>query len=80
MDFIAQNIVDYAEQHSTLETDVLRDLNRETHAKILMPRMLSGHLQGKLLEMVSRMIRPGWRTLLSIFCLKKQRPAIPTRY
>jgi caffeoyl-CoA O-methyltransferase len=77
MDFIAQNIVDYAEQHSTLETDVLRDLNRETHAKILMPRMLSGHLQGRILSMISKMLKPkrileiGTYTGYSAICLSE---------
>src|SRR5690349_21710330 len=77
MDFIAENIVDYAEQHSTPETDVLRQLNRETHAKILMPRMLSGHLQGRILSMISKMINPkrileiGTYTGYSAICLSE---------
>jgi caffeoyl-CoA O-methyltransferase len=75
MDFIAQNIVDYSEAHTTAESEVLKELNRETHAKILMPRMLSGHLQGRILAMFSRMLQPrrileiGTYTGYSAICL-----------
>jgi caffeoyl-CoA O-methyltransferase len=58
MDFIPSSIEAYAEEHTTAESHVLKDLNRETHASVLMPRMLSGHLQGRLLSMFSKMIRP----------------------
>lgn len=58
MDFIDKAINDYAESHTSPESSVLRELNRETFAKVLMPRMLSGHLQGRLLSMFSRMIQP----------------------
>jgi caffeoyl-CoA O-methyltransferase len=58
MDFIPTSIEAYAEEHTTAESRVLKDLNRETHANVLMPRMLSGHLQGRLLSMFSKMIRP----------------------
>jgi predicted O-methyltransferase YrrM len=58
MDFIDKAINDYAEKHSSPESTVLQELNRETFAKVLMPRMLSGHLQGRLLSMFSRMIQP----------------------
>lgn len=65
----------YAEKMSTAETDVLRNLNRETHLKIEVPVMLSGHLQGATLSMMSRMIRPrrileiGTYTGYSAICL-----------
>lgn len=59
MDFIDESINQYAEFHSTAESSVLRELNRETNAKVLMPRMISGHLQGRVLSMLSRMIRPS---------------------
>ncbi len=58
MEFIDPKIQEYAEAHSSPESDVLQQLNRDTHAKVLMPRMLSGHLQGRALSMFSRMIRP----------------------
>ena len=58
MDFIDKALSDYAEKHSSPESSVLQELNRETFANVLMPRMLSGHLQGRLLSMFSRMIQP----------------------
>jgi len=58
MDFLDKKIEAYALNHSSPESDVLKELNRETNAKVLYPRMLSGHLQGKFLEMISWMIRP----------------------
>ncbi|MBW7936473.1 MAG: O-methyltransferase [Flavobacteriales bacterium] len=58
MDFISPEIEDYALQHSSPESDVLQSLNRETHARVLYARMLSGHLQGKFLEMISSMLSP----------------------
>lgn len=54
----------YIRAHSTLEDSVLSELVRETHLKVINPRMLSGHIQGELLKMFSRMIRP--RTILEI--------------
>ncbi len=59
MDFIDTGIQAYAENITTAESDLLQNLNRETNAKVLMPRMLSGHLQGQLLSMISHMIQPG---------------------
>ena len=58
MNIIDPAITDYAENYSSDEPAVLRELNRETFANVLMPRMLSGHLQGRLLSMLSKMIRP----------------------
>lgn len=58
MDFIAKEIEDYAELFTREEGAVLAALNRETYAKILTPRMLSGHLQGQVLRMFSQMIKP----------------------
>lgn len=58
MEFIDEKIEAYALAHSQPESDVLKKLNRDTHAKVLMPRMLSGHMQGNLLGMLSNMIRP----------------------
>ncbi len=58
MDFIAKEIEDYAELFTSEEGEVLAALNRETYAKVLTPRMLSGHLQGQVLRMLSQMIKP----------------------
>ncbi len=60
MDFIAKEIEDYALNHTKPESELLKKLNRETHAKIMMPRMLSGHLQGRLLSVFSNMIKPDY--------------------
>lgn len=60
MDFIDQKIQEYAEKHTDKEPEVLQALNRETHLKVLQPRMLSGHLQGRILSMMSKMIRPKY--------------------
>lgn len=58
MDFLPREIEAYAEKFTRQEGDVLAELNRETHAKMMTPRMLSGHLQGQVLRMFSQMIRP----------------------
>lgn len=58
MDLINESIQYYAEQHTSSESDLLKKIDRDTHAKVLMPRMLSGHLQGRVLSMISHMIRP----------------------
>ena len=58
MEFIPADIQAYVEAHSDQETALLAGLNRDTHAKVMMPRMLSGHLQGRILSMFSHMIRP----------------------
>lgn len=62
MDF--KRLLDYAEQKSDTEPELLAQLNRETHLKVLQPRMLSGTYQGRLLSMLSRMIQP--RNILEI--------------
>lgn len=58
MEFIGEELLAYAEAHSSPESKLLQQINRDTHAYILMPRMLSGHLQGRLLAMLAHMIRP----------------------
>lgn len=58
MDFLSPELNDYIELHTRPESDVLKRLNRETYAKMMMPRMLSGHLQGQVLRMFSKMIKP----------------------
>lgn len=71
------NIEEYILNHSDPEDPILAELNRETNLKILRPRMLSGHLQGKILEMISKMINPekilelGTYTGYSTICLAK---------
>lgn len=64
MEFLPEKIDNYACQHTQEESTVLAQLNRETWAKVLIPRMLSGHLQGRALSMFSKMIRP--KTILEI--------------
>lgn len=58
MDFINPDILKYSEAHTTQESDLLKRINRHTHAQVMMPRMLSGHLQGRILSMFSNMLRP----------------------
>lgn len=58
MEIIDSILSNYTEKYSSDEPPVLKELNRETFAKVLMPRMLSGHIQGRLLSMISQMIRP----------------------
>lgn len=58
MDFIDQKLASYAESHTSEEPALLSQLNRDTYANVLAPRMLSGHLQGRVLSMFSKMIRP----------------------
>ena len=58
MEFIDEKIENYAKAFTQVESDVLKKLNRETYAKIIAPRMLSGHIQGSLLSMFSKMLQP----------------------
>ncbi|MEE3038057.1 MAG: O-methyltransferase [Bacteroidota bacterium] len=60
MEFLPKELDEYICQHSQKESPLLRELNRETWAKVLMPRMLSGHLQGRALSMLSKMISPKY--------------------
>ena len=55
---VNKELEDYILQHTETEDLVLKDLTRETHVKMLRPRMLSGHLQGKFLKMTCQMIQP----------------------
>ena len=59
MDFLSSEIENYSLSHTSEENDLLKDLNRQTHVQVLQPRMLSGHLQGRILSMFSCMIRPS---------------------
>jgi caffeoyl-CoA O-methyltransferase len=75
MEFIAPEIEAYAENHTTPEANYLEELNRETNQKILIPRMLSGHLQGRVLSVLSKLQKPknileiGTYTGYSALCL-----------
>lgn len=64
MDILEPNLLQYAEEHTSPEHSLLSAINRDTHAKVMMPRMLSGHLQGRVLSMISHMVKP--RTILEI--------------
>ena len=58
MHFISDDLENYSAEHSENEPKLLEQLNRETHQKILQPRMLSGHFQGRVLSMLSKLINP----------------------
>jgi caffeoyl-CoA O-methyltransferase len=58
MHFISEELEDYAALHSQDEPQLLAALNRETHQKILQPRMLSGHFQGRVLSMIAKLVNP----------------------
>lgn len=64
MEFIDPALLAYCEAHTSGEDSLLKKITRETQAKVLMPRMLSGHLQGKMLELFTKMIQP--QTILEI--------------
>ncbi len=75
MELLPENLTRYIENHTSPEDEVLKALNRETHIKVQMPQMLSGHVQGKVLSMFSYMIQPknileiGTFTGYSAICL-----------
>lgn len=58
MHFLSEDLEDYIAFHSQDEPELLAQLNKETYQKILLPRMLSGHFQGRVLSMLSKLIRP----------------------
>ena len=60
MNFNSENLEQYCIDNSSAESELLKKLNRDTFANVLRPRMLSGHLQGSLLSMISKMIRPKY--------------------
>jgi predicted O-methyltransferase YrrM len=64
MEFIDADIEEYARVFSGEPSALLQELDRETHARILQPRMLSGHLQGRFLSFLAKVIRP--KTILEI--------------
>ncbi|RZJ31937.1 MAG: O-methyltransferase [Flavobacterium sp.] len=75
MHFISSELEDYIAAHSEPEPELLAALDRETHLKVLQPRMLSGHFQGRVLSLLSKLVRPtnileiGTYTGYSALCL-----------
>ena len=59
MHFLPEALENYISLHSQNEPDILRELTRETHLKVVQPRMITGHYQGRVLSILSRIIRPG---------------------
>ena len=72
---IDDELWEYSERMSKRESDILQRINRETHLYVMHPRMLSGHISGSLLQMISQMIKPtrileiGTYTGYSAICL-----------
>ncbi len=81
MDFLPEELDQYIEAHTRAETDLLKKINRETHAQVLRSRMLSGQVQGRFLSMISKMISPkvileiGTYTGYSALCLAEGLPS-----
>ncbi|MFB0938603.1 MAG: O-methyltransferase [Urechidicola sp.] len=75
MDFLPEKIDNYVVNHSEDEPQLLQELSRETWQKIMVPRMLSGHFQGRVLSMISKLVNPknileiGTYTGYSALCL-----------
>ncbi|MEM6522904.1 MAG: O-methyltransferase [Bacteroidota bacterium] len=75
MEFINEEIQKYAELHTEEESAILSKINRDTNANVVMPRMLSGHMQGRMLSVFSNMVQPrrvleiGTYTGYSALCL-----------
>ena len=75
MEFLPEEIEEYVLSHTTEEPQLLAELNRETWANVMIPRMLSGHLQGRVLSMFSKLVNPenileiGTYTGYSALCL-----------
>ena len=75
MEITPLEIQEYCEAHTSAESNLLKTINRDTHAQVLMPRMLSGQMQGRVLAFISQMIKPerileiGTYTGYSALCL-----------
>lgn len=75
MHFFSEAIESYLNEHLEAEPSYLKDLSRETHQKVIQPRMISGHYQGRLLSFLSNLVRPnrilelGTYTGYSALCL-----------
>lgn len=80
MDFLPEDLEKYVEDHTSSEAELLKKITRDTHAKVLMPRMLSGHVQGRFLSMISHFMSPmnilevGTYTGYSAICLAEGLP------
>lgn len=77
---MTDSIEEYILQHIDEEGDLLKNLNRDAHVNLLRPRMLSGHLQGRLLKMFCRLVQPkrileiGTYTGYATLCLAEGAP------
>lgn len=75
MHLVSPELEAYIDSHTSAETDLMAELNRRTHADVLMPQMLSGKVQGRVLQLLSQMLRPrrvleiGTYTGYSALCL-----------
>ena len=75
MEFISSELQQYVEAHSSVVSPLLSKIDRETHLEVLQPRMLSGHFQGRVLSMISQLLKPsaileiGTYTGYSALCL-----------
>ena len=75
MDFLPENIQKYISDISQSESPILKELNRYTNSKVILPRMLSGHVQGRFLSLISKLVNPeiivevGTYTGYSCLCL-----------
>jgi predicted O-methyltransferase YrrM len=75
MHFLSEDLEHYIATNSQPEPEILKELTRETHLKVLRPRMISGHFQGRVLSLLSKMQRPthileiGTYTGYSAICL-----------
>lgn len=75
MDFLPEDLQNYIENHTSEESALLKKIDRDTHAQVLMSRMLSGHVQGRFLSMMSKLVNPkhileiGTYTGYSALCL-----------
>ena len=75
MDFLPENIQKYISDISNSESSLLKELNRYTNSKVILPRMISGHVQGRFLSMISKLVNPeiivevGTYTGYSCLCL-----------
>ncbi len=80
MHFLPEALENYIVTHSEDEPELLRELTRETHLKVIQPRMITGHFQGRVLSLLSKIINPqnileiGTYTGYSAICLAEGLP------